>query len=222
MDVAHWQGRLWLQRDFCLLLGASGDTQAHAHYAHQAMLALREPLRLLIDGQPVSERVLLVESLCPHAFVEPGQPLLALYAEPLAFSAATLRAILVDAPSDPEALLARLQQAPRQPLDERVAQALQRVDELLQDRLGAASLAQQVCLSLSQLERLFGAQVGLSVRRLVLWRRLRLALLLSWSGSSLTAAAHAAGFADSAHFSRTVRSMFGVQAQSLRHLQLVD
>ncbi|MDD0841796.1 helix-turn-helix domain-containing protein [Pseudomonas sp. Gutcm_11s] len=222
MDLAHWQGQLWLQRDFCLLAGASGDTQPHAHYAHQAMLALQDPLRLLIDGRPVSERFVLVESLCPHAFVEPGQPLLALYAEPLAFSAATLRGVLGDVPTEPQALLARLQQAPRQPLDERVAQALQAVDELLQDRLGAASLAQQVCLSLSQLERLFGVQVGLSVRRLVLWRRLRLALLLSWSGSSLTEAAHAAGFADSAHFSRTVRSMFGVQAQSLRHLRLVD
>lgn len=36
------------------------------------------------------------------------------------------------------------------------------------------------------------------------------------SGSSLTEAAHAAGFADSAHFSRTFRRMFGVAPASLR------
>ncbi|MCY1385180.1 Helix-turn-helix domain protein [compost metagenome] len=82
------------------------------------------------------------------------------------------------------------------------------------------AVARQACLSLSQLERLFGEQVGLSVRRLVLWRRLRLALALAMAGEPLTHAAHAAGFADAAHFSRTVRSTFGVRAdRTLRHLQ---
>ena len=94
------------------------------------------------------------------------------------------------------------------------------MDGLLLDKVNAVTLAAQVSLSLSQLERLFGEQVGLSVRRLVLWRRLRLALAIALAGNSLTDAAHAAGFADSAHFSRTVRSMFGIRAQSLRHLRM--
>ena len=36
------------------------------------------------------------------------------------------------------------------------------------------------------------------------------------AGVSLTEAAHEAGFADSAHFSRTFRRMFGVAAAALR------
>jgi AraC-like DNA-binding protein len=36
------------------------------------------------------------------------------------------------------------------------------------------------------------------------------------AGASLTEAAHAAGFSDSAHLSRTFRRMFGVSAASLR------
>ena len=36
------------------------------------------------------------------------------------------------------------------------------------------------------------------------------------AGSSLTDAAHGAGFSDSSHLSRTFRRMFGVAADSLR------
>ena len=43
-----------------------------------------------------------------------------------------------------------------------------------------------------------------------LWCRLRAAAEIAMRGSSLTEAAHAAGFADSAHLSRTFRSMFGI------------
>jgi AraC-like DNA-binding protein len=110
---------------------------------------------------------------------------------------------------------------PRLPLDARVRRALDAVDEQLVERVSARDLARRVSLSLSQLERLFAEQVGLSVRRLVRWRRLRLALVLALDGASLTEAAHAAGFADSAHLSRTVRELFGIRAdRSLRHLQL--
>ena len=61
----------------------------------------------------------------------------------------------------------------------------------------------------------------LSVRRLVLWQRLRVALQLALGGSSLTEAATCAGFADSAHLSRSVRQQFGIRAdRTLRHLRL--
>ncbi|ENK9658868.1 TPA: helix-turn-helix domain-containing protein, partial [Pseudomonas aeruginosa] len=82
-------------------------------------------------------------------------------------------------------------------------------------------LARSASLSLSQLERLFAVQVGLSVRRLVLWRRLYLAFALALQGRSLTEAAHHAGFADAAHLSRSVRSLLGIRAGlSLPHLRL--
>ena len=59
------------------------------------------------------------------------------------------------------------------------------------------------------------------MRRLVLWQRLRQALRLAMAGESLTNAAIAAGFADSAHFSRSVRKQFGIRADlTLRQLTL--
>lgn len=221
MIESPWQGALWLARDYCLIAGASGATRPHAHYAHQALLALEEPVRLTVDGQPVSGQVVLLESMQVHALENARQPLVTVYAEPLAFSFESLRSALDGAEPGLQALADRLRAAPRRVVDPRIARALEAVDQLLTEKVSAVAVARQACLSLSQLERLFGEQVGLSVRRLVLWRRLRLALALAMAGEPLTHAAHAAGFADAAHFSRTVRSTFGVRAdRTLRNLQL--
>ncbi|HHZ8535260.1 TPA: helix-turn-helix domain-containing protein, partial [Pseudomonas aeruginosa] len=150
-----------------------------------------------------------------------SQPLLALYAEPLAFDSDDLRQLLEEAPGEPEALLGRLARLPRRRLDRRVEKALAALDEQLAARVEAERLARSASLSLSQLERLFAVQVGLSVRRLVLWRRLYLAFALALQGRSLTEAAHHAGFADAAHLSRSVRSLLGIRAGlSLPHLRL--
>ncbi|MDH4569313.1 helix-turn-helix transcriptional regulator [Pseudomonas sp. BN414] len=225
MTESPWQGALWLARDFCLLDGVSGSARTHAHYAHQALLAKAAPLRLTVDGELQRGRFLLVESMHPHAIDSTSQNLLAVYVEPLAFSPATLREVLEDAPADLGRLADLLLAAPRQRLDSRIAEALAAVDGLLTDKVSATTLAQRACLSLSQLERLFGDQVGLSVRRLVLWRRLRLALRLALEGLSLTQAAHDAGFADAAHFSRTMRATFGIRADrnlARLKLQLID
>ncbi|GAA3166468.1 hypothetical protein GCM10020001_109770 [Nonomuraea salmonea] len=43
----------------------------------------------------------------------------------------------------------------------------------------------------------------------MLWMRLRLALYALADGATLTDAAHAAGFSDAPHLSRTIRRMMG-------------
>jgi AraC-like DNA-binding protein len=57
---------------------------------------------------------------------------------------------------------------------------------------------------------------GLPFRTYVVWLRLMRAVELYSAGSSLTDAAHGAGFSDSSHLSRTFRRMFGIPADSLR------
>jgi AraC-like DNA-binding protein len=51
--------------------------------------------------------------------------------------------------------------------------------------------------------------MGLPVRRYLLWLRLRDAVGELARGVSVARAAHAAGFADGPHFSRTFRRMLG-------------
>lgn len=72
------------------------------------------------------------------------------------------------------------------------------------------TLARQVGLSPGRLSHLFGAEVGTPLRPYILWLRMqRVAEHLS-AGTSITDAAHAAGFTDSAHLSHVFRRMFGL------------
>jgi AraC-like DNA-binding protein len=76
-----------------------------------------------------------------------------------------------------------------------------------------------VGLSASRLTHLFTSQVGIPLRRYVLWSRLRIAISRVQAGDDLTDAAHGAGFADSAHLTRTTRDMFGLPPSVLsRHV----
>lgn len=71
-------------------------------------------------------------------------------------------------------------------------------------------IARAAGMSKSSFTKLFRASVGMPLRRYVLWRRLNIAIAAIGEGSDATTAAHQAGFADSAHFSRTMKQMFGV------------
>lgn len=219
----RWQGTLWLAPDCAILHGEAGATDSHAHYAHQLMLSTGAPFTAKLDGSIHTAQRLLVASLRPHAIVAAPAPLFTIYAEPQCLGVAALLAAQ-DGVHEPtlDSLAAALQAQPRQQLaDARLQRALDQVDALLSGKVSAAAVADAAHLSLSQLERLFSAQLGLPVRRLVLWRRLRLAIRFILLGNTLTHAAHAAGFADAAHFSRTMRSLFGVRAdRSLRQLNV--
>jgi AraC family transcriptional regulator len=70
-------------------------------------------------------------------------------------------------------------------------------------------------LSPSRFRHLFVAQTGVSFRAYVLWARVETAVGAAMGGRSWTAAAQDAGFADSAHLSRTCRRMFGFAPASL-------
>lgn len=215
-----WQGELWLGEDHALLLGTPGRTGEHAHYAHQVLLAVDGELEMDIAGQRRRGALLAVESLQPHAILAGAAPCITLYAEPLAFSLSTLLELCQQAAGDCRRLANLLRDCPRRQLDPRLARALARIRQLDEQRLPAAHLAREAALSLSQLERLASGSLGLSVRRLVLWQRLRLALQQALAGRSLTEAAIAAGFADSAHLSRCVRQQFGIRAsEALRQLR---
>lgn len=100
-------------------------------------------------------------------------------------------------------------------VDPRISRVLERLDHEGQSDLTAVAAAAIACLSESRFSHLFVEQVGLPFRSFLLWRRLMRAVEVMAAGKRLTEAAHAAGFADSAHFSRTFQRMFGLPAAAL-------
>ena len=116
-----------------------------------------------------------------------------------------------------EQLITRLAgESPVQPLDPRIAKVIARVSARLDQNLSLRDVIDLAGLSPSRTRHLFVEQTGLSFRTYLLWLRLVRAVELFANGVSLTEAAHAAGFADSAHLSRTFRRMFGISAATLQ------
>lgn len=114
------------------------------------------------------------------------------------------------------ARLAGTTKTPRKSPDARIAFAI----ELIHKRLSLANplrnLATAVHLSPDRFRHLFVEETGVGLRPYLLWLRLECSLAAYVAGSTLTEAAHAGGFADSAHFARTFKRMFGITAASVR------
>ena len=102
-------------------------------------------------------------------------------------------------------------------LDPRIRKALDIIkqDEELPEDIPTARLARAADISEGRFRHLFKQELGLPVRRYILWLRIRQAIILLREGITLTSAAHAAGFFDSAHFSRTFKEMFGAPPSAI-------
>jgi AraC family transcriptional regulator len=100
--------------------------------------------------------------------------------------------------------------------DPRIEKLIAWVTERLDQAVSLSEVATFVGLSPGRTRHLFVQQTGLPFRTFLLWLRLVRALEIFAGGASLTEAAHAAGFSDSAHLSRTFHRMFGISAASLR------
>lgn len=102
--------------------------------------------------------------------------------------------------------------------DDRILRAIAYIKSHLTAPLTLDEVASEACLSPSRFRHLFVEQTGTALRPYVLWRRFLLAWEIVTRGDSLSTAAHAAGFADAAHLSRTSRRMFGFPPSALQIL----
>jgi AraC family transcriptional regulator len=105
---------------------------------------------------------------------------------------------------------------PEKPPDARIARALDLMRAQLADAIPLSAMATAVHLSPDRFRHLFMKETGVGFRAYLLWQRLERALAAYVAGQTLTEAAHSGGFADSAHFSRTFRRMFGIAPASVR------
>ena len=102
--------------------------------------------------------------------------------------------------------------------DKRILRAVAYVNTHLDAPLRLDDVAAEAFLSPSRFRHLFVEQTGMALRPYILWRRFLRVWELLMAGESLSAAAHAAGFADAAHLTRTSRRMFGFPPSALQML----
>jgi AraC family transcriptional regulator len=100
--------------------------------------------------------------------------------------------------------------------DERIVRAVSFIGANLASALTLDQVASRVFLSPSRFRHLFAEQTGMALRPYILWRRFLHIWDLLMRGETLSTAAHAAGFADAAHLTRTSKRMFGFAPSAMQ------
>lgn len=237
--AAPWLGTLAVADGALCYAGALSNASGHHHVATQIVHAWAGSFELSDDrDNRVVTSAAIIPSGCDHSirilepvasgfivFVDPSAPIMS-QAEKLLRSgedasrwAEAGQALGWEEPlaHDPASILRQIVDAQRHD-DESVSdawhpsvrQAVGLVPDLLPERVDLSTIARAVSLSPSRLSRLFNEQVGQSFPAYVRWVRLRFAVEALQRGLSLTDAAHAAGFTDSAHANRVCHEMFGL------------
>jgi len=240
MAGQHWSGNALLSPGFGVFRGVIGDSALHAHYAHQLVISLHDEIGVAFPTGPLRSPGIAIPAGLPHCVC--ADEALLVYLDPLTPEGAALfqapattptllaedlcsrllaaadqgqplRSVLRDAfglslPSAPDARIAAVADALRTGMTSGGVSRLQ--------------LAELANLSPSRFSHWFVEQTGLPLRSYRKWLRLELALHQLAQRGNLTDAAHAAGFADSAHLSRTFREMFGQNPAALLHGIVLD
>lgn len=235
-----WSGRLAFGPWWLLYSGPVGPTNPHAHHAYQLLVHGGAPFVVDEHRQPLPGPVVVIEPGQTHALVDRRQHVIIAYIDPESSVGRRLQQPRTPAESTSNAHpVSAVLGALRPDNWSRAEEAVQRIVGLLcgtweatpmtwwrhpaidaalrrlpaladEGAVDVGVLAEEVGLSVSRLTHVFSEEVGMPIRSYVRWMRLVNAMEHLSVGGTITAAAHTAGFADGAHFSRTFKEMFGL------------
>ena len=219
--IKRGSGVVWVE-------GQVANNREHKHHALQITWSTPDTQAMLaLEDTSISGACLVIEGGVPHTLtLDHGLIALLDSASPLAERVRSRhldkseRTVLEGFDwsgdfADAEAMLdALVGDEPAPALDARVREVLDWLDTL-EDEQRWAQVSLDGALRIAHLSRgrflhLFSQEVRSPWRTYLIWRRALVAMALVSEGKSLTDAAHASGYADSAHLSRQFSSLFGV------------
>ncbi len=219
--------------------GKNITTEKHAHHALEYIFGIDRPFDLLSDTTTLKKVYgAVISPNYPHQFIGDNAIYLFIYLEPELLHVHQIKKYYdlnthdliplngLQAFPSPESVFDFSFFAERldepsvcsgvQHIDSRIEKSISLIkNSLSEGRIDSNTIAACVFLSPSRFSHLFKEQVGIPVRRFIRWCRIQAALRALLKGANLTESAHAAGFSDSAHFSRTFSKMFGVSPSSV-------
>lgn len=240
--IGAWAGEWRLDPGRLAVAGRFGPTSPHRHPALQLTVALDGKF-VASDGHDSRVcQAVLIPSGVRHALspADDATRVLSIYLHP---ATADARRLATDAGSGLDDWIARAEHTtrldltttpldaltatvltalrghtpPAPPVPPKLRDAVDLLGALLPAKLALPDLAAAVALSPSTLSRLFATETGATFPTTVRWARLLHAITEIESGRTITDAAHAAGFTDSAHATRVCREMTGVTPTTLVH-----
>lgn len=227
-----WGGVVSVGPWWLLYTGVYGPTARHAHHAAQ-VVAADDEVSVCFDGDlRMQGRALVIPPDVPHALESSGVATMVF----IDAESSTGRRLAERHAGVPERIVAAISATRDGDVRDVVEAVLCAVDEtgpatgnplsaaiaavVAQladdpDAGTAVEFAAQAELSPSRFSQRFAREVGIPLRSYRRWVRMLLAVEALNAGASLTAAAHTAGFTDSAHLSRTFRDSFGIAPTDL-------
>ena len=205
-----------------LYVGELDSVPPHRAAVAALLVGLERDFELVIDGVTTTHRATIVPALTEHAlefhvsqvavlYFEPGTQLADVPLDPCALTSLIHPAVERGNLAGWHALLEALKLPVAEPtIDLRIATVAALLRESPDESIAAQQLAAAADLSTSRLEHLFKQQLGIPLRAYRGWYRFRFAAAQLLAGATLTDAAHAAGFHDSAHFTHAFRQTFGL------------
>ncbi|MBO2453341.1 helix-turn-helix transcriptional regulator [Actinomadura barringtoniae] len=228
--MSIWSGAMTVRPGLLVYAGTAGTAARHAHHSVQVFFARQGEFVLADSEARLACRAVVIPPDVPHEVVQGVENALMVHVDSESTQGRELSsrsshsvrswAQAGAALGSPEDFLSLL--PPSRELEvshPAVASTLRSLPDRLDGPIRLPDLAQAVGLSESRLAHLFRDEVGLPVRPYVQWLRLHRAADLLTEGASVTDAAHGAGFADGAHFSRICKRMFGISPSKFEQVR---
>ena len=235
-----WLGEALIEPGKLVFRGQLGSAHAHGHAALQIVTIDDGAAFLVdADGRGLSAPAAIIPAGAEHSIEAQACQGMMLYLEPTSVIGSAVTALFrntnrndvrewvrlgkrlvnVDvvkqrhlsfAANEVIAYLVGAEGQPRCAVHPGVEAAVDLLPGIIEGPVKLSDVARTVHLSADRLGRLFAHEVGMSFTAYVRWCRLIRAMEVVRDGGTITDAAHAAGFSDSAHANRVFHEMFGL------------